>query len=204
MAIRTKDTIINAALLKNGHSANDSNGIYIALLANYDDIVRSAFEEAGGALEFGRGRVTLTSRAAGGFGYDDSYTLPSDVLHIIEVYFNEVSASDLMENWEVDATVPSVLLNASGRTIEIEYIKEGQEHTWSATFALGVQLELEAVIKNVTEELDEAMAKKQEASSKFLAAGIKGSKNRSKRPIWKRGGGRILRARGRSYSDGGR
>lgn len=202
--MRSKDTIFNAALFRCGLRPTDQTGVYEAMEANYDEIVRSAFEDATVSLPFGRARTTLTSRSAGDFGFDDSYVLPNDVLHVSEVFFSEYSASDLLEPWEVDQSVPSLLVNAEGRTIEIEYIRSGQEDKWSANFARGVQRQLEAVIKSVVEEPEEEAMRSQEADMFLMKAGLNGSKNRNNRRIFKRGGGRILRARSRPYDHGGR
>ena len=61
---------------------------------------------------------------------------------------------------------------------------------------------LEAVIKSVEEEEEEAAVKSQEGDMKLLMASTEGSKNRSNRRVFKRGGGRIMRARGALYRRG--
>lgn len=195
MALRSKDSLMKAALLRNGMSGEGGNSLaWQAMLANYDEIVRSAFEESNGSLPFGRARQTLTSRSAGQFGYDDTYTWTGDdVLHIIEVFYDTYSASDLQEKWEVYDG--KLLLDAEDRTIEIEYIRAGQESTWSAPFAEGVQRRLEAVVKEVEQETEEAEFKEQKAEMAFLKAGVKAGKNRSQRRVWKSGGGRLMRRR---------
>lgn len=195
MAVRSKTTIFNAALLRTGHEETQSGGMWRAMEANYDEIVRQCFEDGDGAYPFGRARVTLTSRSDGTFGYDDAYQMPNDVIHVREVFVDKYSASDLLLPWDVDASSGKLLLNANKRTVEIEYIREGDEHTWSANFALAVQRRLEAVIKDVMEEFEESSAKEQEADFFVLKAGVKAGKNRSQRNVWKRGGGRLIRAR---------
>ena len=163
--------------------------------ANYDEIVRAAFEDGDGNYPFGRVRETLTSRSAGTSGYDDAYTIPNEAVHIIEVYFDECSAADLLEPWEVDGVNNSILLNSSNRTIEISYVKSGLESTWSASFTKGIQRRLEAVIKDFLEETEEASMKEQEGDFAFLKASVKSSKNRSQRRFVKLGSGRLSRAR---------
>lgn len=195
MSMRTKETLFNAAIYTTGHSPSDQTGIWQAMEANYDEIVRAAFEDSKSSLPFGKGWETLTSRADGRFGYDDAFTYGADVLHINKVYLDDRSAEDLLEPWELDAGTRELMINANDRTIKIDYVKSGVEHTWSANFALAIQRELEAVIKNVLEETEEAELKSSQASLKLMKAGSKGSGNRSKRRVWKRGGGRILRAR---------
>lgn len=199
MAVRSKETLFNAAIYNTGLRPADQTGVWEAMEANYDEIVRAAFEEADASLPFGKARVTLTSRSDGTFGYDDAYQIPNDVLDVMEVYFATSAAADILEPWEIDGINRKILLNASGRAIEIEYVKEGDEAKWSSNFALGVQRRLEAVIKNVLEETEEAAMKEQEADMYFMKAGVKGSKQRSKGRVWKRGGGRILRARSAPY-----
>lgn len=195
MAVRSKTTIFNAALLRTGHEETQSGGMWRAMEANYDEIVRQCFEDGDGVYPFGKARVTLTSRSDGTFGYDDAFTMPNDAIHVREVFLDTHSASDLLAPWDVDASQGKLLVNANERTVEIEYIREGLEHTWSANFALAVQRRLEAVIKDVMEEAEESAAKEQEADFFVLKAGVKGSKNRSQRNVWKRGGGRLMRAR---------
>ncbi|MGC0225148.1 hypothetical protein [Pseudooceanicola nitratireducens] len=195
MAMRTKDTLFNAAIYNTGLRPGNQTGVWEAMDANYEEIVRAAFEDADGTVPFGKGRVTLTSRSNGTFGYDDAFTLPNDVIHLIEIFLDGRSASDVQEPWEIDAINNVLLVNAAERPVAIEYVKEGGENTWSSNFALGIQRRLEAVIKNILEETEEASLKEQEADMFFMKAGVKGAKNRSSRRVWKRGGGRLLRAR---------
>lgn len=198
MAVRSKTTIFNAALTRCGRnegSEGSGRGLWRALELNYSEIVRAAFEDGAGVYPFGRARVALTSRSEGDFGYDDAFAMPDDVIHVIEVFINERSASDLLKSWELKTDTDSLLVDADGQTVEIEYVKQGLEHTWSANFAIGVQRRLEAVIMNFLEEPEEASLKEQEADHQFRKASVKGSKNRSKRRVWDKDRGRLVRAR---------
>ncbi|WP_170759990.1 hypothetical protein [Ruegeria lacuscaerulensis] len=193
MAVRSKITLFNAALLRTGNDPaveGDGSFIWQALEANYDEIVRAAFEEQ--EFTFGKARVELKSRAEGDFGYDDAFTLPHDVIHVQEVYLNEISAARLGESWELDTSKGTLLIDADKRTVEIEYIKVGLEHTWSGKFARAIQRSLEAVIKDVLEEMEESQALENEASYQLMKAGVKSSKNRSGEKF--RRGGRLVRA----------
>ncbi|MFY0633682.1 MAG: hypothetical protein JXQ91_07715 [Vannielia sp.] len=200
MAMRSKETIFDAALLRCGRSrtGGDAN-LREAMDANYDEIVRAAFEEGDGVYHFGRARSVLTGRSAGIMGYDDSYALPNDCLHVIEVFYRtgtkDYAAADLLETWEVDGENNAVLLNSEERTVSVDYVRSGQESRWSAPFAQGIQRRLEAVIKDYLEETEESLSKDSAADAAFMSAGIKGSKSRSKRPAFKRHGGRLKRAR---------
>lgn len=196
MAIRSREKIIDAALLRCGRGiASQEVNLAQVIDANYDEIVRAAFEDGDGNYPFGRRRETLTSRSEGRLGYDDAYKVPDGALQIVEVYFNKCAAADILEPWDFDGETGSVVLNAGGRTIEIEMVFAGLEHHWSANFAKGIQRRLEAVIKDFLEELEESMVKDQEADALFMKAGIKASKNRSQRRMFKPGGGRLVRAR---------
>lgn len=199
MAVRSKDTIFNAAALRCGLNSSDS-AIWESMEANYDEIVRAAFEDGAESLPFGRARIELTSRQVGDFGFDDMFVMPNDVIHVSEVFLDDVPAANMLLPWQIDASRNALLVDASSKRVEIEYIRQGQESTWSANFALGVQRRLEAVIKSVLEEVQEEVQRDQDGDLFFLKAGVKGSKNRSATSVRKRGSGRILRARGRAYS----
>lgn len=202
MALRTKLSIINSALSKLGWSTTalgSGRPEVSAVEQNYDEIVRQSFEMQ--QFPFGKSRVTLSSRSEGKFGFDDAYKYGVDVLHIVEVWLNaKYAASDLNVEWEIDAEDRTLNLDASGRTVEIEYIKVGLEHTWSAQFAKAVQLKLEAVLKEFAEETKEAEAKEAEADYILTKASVKASKNRSKTRLFRLGRvGRAHAIRRRGY-----
>lgn len=193
MTQRTKITIFNAALTRCGETPiaeGDGSAVGIALDANYPEIVRTAFEQQ--EYPFGKTRVSLTSRASGRFGFDDAYVYPEEIIHIVDVFLNKVRAVDLIEAWEIDASTRELMINSAARSVEIEGIKIGLEYTWSGEFTMAIQRRLEAVIKDVLEEAEESSAKDSEADYRFLKAGVKGSKGRSKRRF--RDGGRLTRA----------
>lgn len=201
MATRSKDTLFNAALLRCGREDTTTGGsgpLWRAMDANYDEIVRAAFEEGDGTLPFGKSRETLTSRSPGSYGYDDAYTLPNEALHVIEIFVDDYAASDIRMPWEVAGN--KVHLDADGRVVEAEFVVSGQEASWSSNFALGVQRRLEAVIQTFLEEPEEAEIRERQADTYFMKAGIKGAKNRSGNRAWKHGGGRLIRARRYSRS----
>lgn len=201
MAVRSKQTLFDAALLTTGNSTSvlgSGSAIWQALEANYDEIVRAAFEVQ--EYPFGKARTTLTGRSAGRFGYDDAFQMPSDVIHVTDVFLDTYTVDHGIRKWEIDASTNELLINADERVVEIEYLKTGLEHTWSANFARGIQKHLEAVIKMVEEEDNEAVARENSGDAIFLKAGIKASGNRSKRRVFR--GGRLVRAHSVRY--GGR
>jgi len=194
MAQRSKISIYNMALLRTGNdkvTEGDGSPLWQALEANYDEIVRAAFE--GQEFPFGKARETLTSRSDGTFGYDDAYTLPDAAIHVTEVWFDEkYSATTLMEPWELDVENKKILLNAEGRTIEIEYLKAGMEFSWSSKFTASIVKSCEAVIKAALEEIEESIERENAAEFALMQAGTKASRNRSATPV--RRGGRLIRA----------
>lgn len=194
MAVRSKTTIFNAALLRTGnhsYGSGGSSGIEEALDANYDEIVREAFENT--EFTFGKARVMLTSRSAGDFGFDDAFLLPADLIHVTEVYFNDYAAPDIGEKWEIDGSTSELMVDAKERSVAVEYLKVGLEHTWSASFARGIQRKLEAVIKDVIEESEEAAALDNEGDFQIMKGSVKSAKNRSNNSAWKNNG-RLIRA----------
>jgi hypothetical protein len=183
MTQRSKTTIFNAALTRTGNNSStegDGSILWEALETNYDEIVRCGFED--GEYPFGRIRSQLTSRADGGLGYEDAYTYPSEIIHITDVYLDDCRASDLQEAWDIDASTRQLMIDASGRKVEIEGLK----------LALAIQRKLEAVIKDVLEESEESSMKDSEGDFMMMKASVKGSKSRSKRKFRK--GGRLVRA----------
>lgn len=198
MPVRSKTSIFNAAMLRvGGQAATEGEGgsLWTALDANYPEIVRECFESGDGTFSFGRKRRELTSRQEGDFGYDDKYQLPTDAVHILEIYLSDVSCARLLEPWEIDGETNSLVVNARGRKVEVEYVAEGLEHTWSAGFALAIQRRLEAVIKDVLEEFGESNSKDQDADFHLMKASITDAKNRSARRVWPKDQGRLVRAR---------
>jgi len=164
--------------------------------ANYDDIVRAAFENGDGVFSFGKVRVTLTGRSDGLMGYTDAYAVDVSALQIIEVYLDCKACADTHEPWEYHGESRSIMVNGGTSVVEVEYVKAGLEATWSSAFALGVQRRLEAVIKDVLEETEESSMKESEGDAAFLLASVKGSKNRSQRRVYKPG--RLLGRRHKS------
>ena len=198
MTLRTKVTLFNAALTRMGHESlvdGQGSALWVALEANYDDIVLAALEEGDGNYPFSRSRQELTSRSSGDFGFEDVFKLPANAIHVVEAYLDKVSCERLGEPWEVDGVTQSLLINASQRKVEVEYVRSGLEHTWSAAFAQGIQRALEAVINDAEEESAEAIRKQDASEYQLLKAGVKASKNRSAKPVFRRGGGRLHRAR---------
>lgn len=182
-------------MLRCGESeASQGSAIWRAMEANYDEIVRSAFEEGDGVFPFGRAFLPLTGRSDGDFGFEDSFLLPNGVIHVAEVYLDGCPAATLQEAWEIDATKGVLLVNANKREVKIRAVIEGLEHTWSGLFTNVIQKRMEAVVKGIQEEEAEAASKDQDADYLLLKAGVKASKNRSNNRVLAKGG-RLVNAR---------
>lgn len=190
--MRSRLTIMNMALSASGQPGKEvteaSTGPEYALMDRwYAEIVASVFED--GDFHFGKRRYTLTTRSAGDFGFDDAWLLPSDVLHIIEVYVSGYATEDWERNGDylyIDAE--------SG--VAIEYIVAGQEDKWTAKAAIAVATALEALLRrSVNEEYEEARDTEQRANFLAQIAGTHSSKQRGRRRGFQKGF--LLRSRTR-------
>ncbi len=190
---RSKITLFNAAMAKAGHSKQliegDTAPAFFVLDTNYPEIVGEAFESS--RLHFGKIRAPLTTRSGGDFGFDYRYLLPGDFLSVIRVEVDEVQPRD----WEINGEY--LYLDASTGVV-IEYIRQGAESMWSATFANAIIHLLAALIKeSVNEEVEEAQALETTGENKLMKAGILSSKQRQDRRPYKEGFLMRSRRRGR-------
>ncbi len=180
---RSKITLFNAAMAKAGHSKQliegDTAPAFFVLDTNYPEIVGEAFESS--RLHFGKIRAPLTTRSEGDFGFDYRYLLPDDFLSVIRVEVDGVQPRD----WEINGEY--LYLDASTGVV-IEYIRQGAESMWSATFANAIIHLLTALIKeSVNEEIEEAQALETTGENKLMKAGILSSKQRQDRRHYKEG-----------------
>lgn len=180
---RSKITLFNAAMHKAGHAKQlidgDTAPAFLVLDSNYPEIVGEAFESS--RVDFGKVRASLTTRSAGDFGFDFKYLLPADFLSAIRVEVNEVEPRD----WEINGNH----LYVDGESgVLIEYIRQGSESMWSATFANAIIHLLAALIKEaVNEEVEEAQALEQAGEFKLTKAGILSSKQHGRRRPYREG-----------------
>lgn len=200
---RSRMTIFNAALRVAGENKDlvdgDTAPEFGVLERNYPEIVGEAFEST--RLDFGKARAALTTRSDGDFGFDHKYLLPDDFLAVIRV---EVNERNPIGDWEING---SHLYIDDDEDVEIEYIRQGSETSWSATFANGIIHKLAALIKSaVHEEPEEAQILDERGEFKLTKAGILSSKQRRDRRPYKAGflmrsrrhGRRSYRVRGRA------
>jgi hypothetical protein len=170
--------IMNAALISEGLdeivSENDGSDEWRLLARNWPLIVEAELED--GAYHFTKTPVFLQSRQDGSFGYEDAYIVPLAALHVRRLWVEDDNGTRSFPDWVQDGTKVHVN-EADG--VWIEYITAADEHLWSANFARGVQLKLQAVILNFREERSAAAAVEQQAEMAFQRARTSSSKSRS-------------------------
>lgn len=183
--------IMNAALLAQGMDdiISDSDGSveFIVLSSNWPSIIEAELED--GAYYFTRETATLTDRSDGKFGFDDAYTVPATAIHVRRVWLGKSKEEAV---WSQDGT--HIFLNAGDQAVHVEYVVVPDTDLWSANFARGVQMKLEAIVlRSLKEEHREARAMDEQAETYFQRARTNSSKARSAtRPFRP---GRIARAR---------
>lgn len=186
--------IMNAALISEGEdeivAENDGSPEWRILARNWPLIVEAELED--GLYFFTRNEANLVSRVDGLFGYEDGYAVPADALHVRRVWIeDDTGTRDLTVDWSQDGTNVYVNYDAG---VWVEYISAPDTSFWSANFARGVQLKLQACILTFREEGGLAQQRSAEADSHFQRARTNSSKARSPREPF-RSPGRFARAR---------
>lgn len=182
--MHSKLTIMNMALSASGQPGKEvteaSTGPEYALMDRwYPDIVGAVFED--GDFHFGKERYTLTNRSAGDFGFDDKWLLPSNVLHIIEVFVDAYPTED----WEWNGDYLYIDANTG---VVIEYVVANQEAKWSSKARIAVATKLEALLRrSVNEEYEESRDTDQMANFLIQMAGTHSSKQRGPRRGFRKG-----------------
>jgi hypothetical protein len=169
--------IMNVALVTQGFDEiNESQSLpeQRALSRNWPMIVEAELEDSN--LHFTKVEDTLSNRTAGKYGFDDAYLLPGTALHVRKVWV-ECPQSDRREpKWVQDDRY--VYLDSTDGVI-VEYVVSQEATFWSANFARGVQMKLEAVLLRIKEEYGEASQMEQAAEVHFQRARTNSSKARS-------------------------
>lgn len=189
-------SIMNAALNSQGldeiASVNDGSVEYLVLARNWPLIVEAELED--GLYHFTRQQTQLLTRTDGKFGFNDGYMLPGDCLTVRDLWILD-NGERIERDWTQDNQYV-YLDNASG--CYIEYLVAASESLWTANFARGVQMKLEAVLlRAVKEEYGEAREMEQQAEVYFQRARTQSSKARSATPPYKLGAIAEARHRGR-------
>lgn len=185
--------IMNAALISEGEeeivAQNDGSPEWRMLSRNWPLIVEPEIEDSN--YFFARREENLQSRVDGKYGYDDAYAVPANALHVRHVWVvDQVGQRDMSVSWSQDGDY--VYVN-SPDGVWIEYAATTDTSFWTANFARGVQLRLQAVILRFREEEQGARARDADAEGYFQRARTNSSKARS--PVEPFRQGRFARAR---------
>ncbi len=176
--------IMNAALISEGLdelvSENDGSDEWRLLSRNWPLVVEAELED--GAYHFTKTTVLLNSRQDGSYGYPDAYVVPLAALHVRRLWVEDEDGVRTFPDWVQDGT--KVHVDAADG-VWIEYVAAVDADLWSANFARGVQLKLQAVILNFREERSAAAVLEQQAEMAFQRARTSSSKSRSPQPPYK-------------------
>ena len=179
--------LFNAALLAQGQeelvTQGDGSLEWRLLFRNYPLIVEAELED--GRYQWTRRQQTVITRIAGRFGFADGYLVPSDSLHVRNVWVqdqlgNRVGGMD----WISDGAYVYLDHPMGGYDdgVVIEYTESADEAVWGANFKKGVQYRLEALIAQaIKEEAREAGQLNAQVEAAFQRARTISSKERSAR-----------------------
>lgn len=179
--------IMNAALITQGFadavSENDGTDEWRLLSRNWATIVEGELED--GLYSFTKDQAELLTRSDGRFGYDDAYLVPAAAIHVRRLWVEDDQGNrDMTLDWVQDGT--KVYVNSPDGVL-IEYVTVADPSLWSANFARGVQMMLEAVLLRSREAYREAAAMEASAQAFFDRARKHSSKSRSATSPYKPG-----------------
>jgi hypothetical protein len=179
--------LMNAALITQGFSdavaENDGSDEWRLLSRNWAGIVEAELED--GLYSFSKEQAELLTRSDGRFGYDDAYLVPGDAIHVRRLWTEDADGQrDTTVDWVQDGT--KVYVNAIDG-VGIEYVTVADPSLWSANFARGVQMKLEACLLRCREAYQEAAAMDADAMRYFDRARKNSSRSRSAQPAYRPG-----------------
>jgi len=171
--------IMNAALVSEGYeevlASGDGTVEWRLLSRNWPLIVEAELED--GNYHFTKKQAQLLSRQDGAFGFDDAYLVPADALHVRRVWTEDENGDrDTSIEWAQDGS--RVLVNET-EGVWIEYAEAADPSLWSANFARGVQMKLQAVLLTFREERGAAQQMEAQAEIHFQRARTNSSRARS-------------------------
>lgn len=171
--------IMNAALLAQGQeevlAAGNGTVEWRLLFRNWPLIVEAELED--GNYMFTRTQANLITRSPGKFGFVDSYLVPSDCLYVRNLWILDDAGNRLRTDWIQDSQY--VHVNCPDG-VWVEHLVAADAALWTASFARGVQLKMEALIaKAIKEEAGEASNLDLQAEEQFQRARASSSRQRS-------------------------
>lgn len=171
--------IMNAALVAEGFdelvAENDGTVEWRLLSRNWPLIVEAELED--GNYQFTRKQSNLLTRTDGKFGFDDAYLVPTEALHVKRLWTeSDDGIRDMSVDWAQDGTYVYVNEPAG---VWVEYSEAADPAIWSANFARGVQMKLQAVLLTFREERGAASQMEAQAEVYFQRARTNSSRGRS-------------------------
>jgi len=188
-------TTINAALLAHGQETvaeNDGSLEWRTLAASWPFIVESELED--GNYHFTKEQIEVTTYSTGKFGFDYAYAVPAAALYVRNVWEEDASGTSYEVDWCQDS---GFVHTDADEGVWIEYVVVADPSAFTANFATGIKMMLEAhILRALKEEYREAEAFETKAMFYLQRARTKSSSSRSKQSI-RAGGGSIVEARKR-------
>lgn len=171
--------IMNAALVAEGFdelvAENDGTVEWRLLSRNWPLIVEAELED--GNYQFTRKQSNLLTRTDGKFGFDDAYLVPTEALHVKRLWTEgDDGIRDMSLDWAQDGTYVYVNEPAG---VWVEYSEAADPAIWSANFARGVQMKLQAILLTFREERGAASQMEAQAEVYFQRARTNSSRGRS-------------------------
>lgn len=179
--------IMNAALVSQGQyeivAENEGTDEWRLLSRNWPLIVEPELEASN--YHFTKAQTELLSRSAGKYGYDDAYMVPAAALFVRNLWIENVQGDRIVVDWVQDGSY--VYLNNDDGCF-IEYLVAADVSSWSANFARGIQLKLEALIaRAIKEEYGDADRLEALAEQRLQMARTTSSKARRPQKPYKAG-----------------
>lgn len=171
--------IMNAALVAEGFdealAENDGTVEWRLLSRNWPLIVEAELED--GNYQFARKQQQLLTRIDGKFGFDDGYMVPDGALHVRRLWTEDENGNrDVSLEWSQDGTY---VYCDEPEGVWIEYSEAADPDLWSANFARGVQMKLQAILLTFREERSAAAQMEAQADVYFQRARTNSSRGRS-------------------------
>ncbi len=193
--------IMNAALVAEGFdealAENDGTVEWRLLSRNWPLIVEAELED--GNYHFTRKQAELLTRVDGKFGFPDGYLVPGDALHVRRAWTEDEQGNrDLSIEWAQDG---AYVYCDKDDGIWIEYAEAADESLWSANFARGVQMKLQAILLTFREERSAAAQMEAAAEQYFQRARTNSSRGRSASQPYRRSRYAHARFGGSHYLD---
>lgn len=170
--------LMNAALISEGFDeivvANDGSNEWRLLSRNWPMIVEAELED--GNYFFTREQLFITLAQDGKFGFENSYIIPQACLHVRRLWTEDQLGERNFPDWGQDGQ--RVYVNEADG-IWVEMVEEKTADIWSANFARGVQMRMQAILLRFKEEPSAAQLMDQQAEVYFQRARTHSSKARS-------------------------